>query len=89
MPAIFLIGWRGDGGVNDLLNLSQVVLAIQLPLAMFPLLWLTGSKRFMGPFRNGWFLTATGWSACLLITALDIYGLPSAWHDAMAIFLRH
>ena len=36
VPAILLIGVRGDGGVNDLLNLSQVVLAIQLPLAMFP-----------------------------------------------------
>ncbi len=65
MPAIFLIGMRGDGGVNDLLNLSQVVLAIQLPLAMFPLLWFTGSRKLMGSHRNGWFLAIAGWaSAC-------------------------
>lgn len=89
VPAIILIGGRGDGGVNDLLNLSQVVLAIQLPLAMFPLLWFTGSRRFMGPHRNGWFLMIAGWASCLLITALDIYGLPGAIRDAMAVFTHH
>jgi manganese transport protein len=88
-PAIILIAIRGDGGVNDLLNLSQVVLAIQLPLAMFPLLWFTSSKRLMGAHRNGWFLLATGWTSAILITALDIYGLPDAMHDAMAVFARH
>ena len=86
VPAILLIGVRGDGGVNDLLNLSQVVLAIQLPLAMFPLLWFTGSRKLMGSHRNGRFLTIAGWTSCLLITALDIYGLPGAIHDAMAVF---
>ena len=52
VPAIFLIGVRADGDVNDLLNLSQVVLAIQLPLAMFPLLWFTGSRKLMGAHRD-------------------------------------
>ncbi len=86
VPAIFLIGMRGDSGVNDLLNLSQVVLAIQLPLAMFPLLWFSGSRKLMRSYRNGRFLATAGWTSCLLITALDIYGLPGAIHDAMAIF---
>jgi manganese transport protein len=86
VPAILLIGVRGDGGVNDLLNLSQVVLAIQLPLAMFPLLCFTGSRKLMGSYRNGRFLTIAGWASCLLITALDIYGLPGLVHDAMAVF---
>jgi len=89
IPAIVLIGVRGEGGVNDLLNLSQFVLAIQLPLAMFPLLCFTSSKRLMGAHRNGWFLTVTGWTSAVLITALDIYGLPDALHDAAAVFTRH
>ena len=38
LPAVFLIGLRGGSSVTDLLNLSQVVLALQLPFAMFPLL---------------------------------------------------
>jgi manganese transport protein len=89
VPAIFLIGVRGNSGVNDLLNLSQVVLAIQLPLAMLPLLWFTGSRKVMGSYCNGRFLAIAGWASCLLITALDIYGLPGAFHDAMAVFAHH
>jgi len=88
-PAIFLIGVRGDSDVNDLLNLSQVVLAIQLPLAMFPLLWFTSSRKLMGSYRNGHFLAIAGWASCLLITALEIYGLPGAIHDAIAVFAHH
>jgi manganese transport protein len=86
VPAIFLIGVRGDSSINDLLNLSQVVLAIQLPLAMIPLLCFAGSRKLMGSYRNGRFLAIAGWTSCLLITALDIYGLPGAIHDAMAVF---
>jgi len=88
-PAIVLIGIRGDNSVTDLLTLSQVVLAIQLPLAMFPLLAFAASKRRMGERRIGWFLLTTGWASCLMITALDIYGLPDALHDAIAVFTAH
>jgi len=35
MPAIVVIAIQGDNAVNDLLTLSQVILGIQLPLAMF------------------------------------------------------
>src|SRR3954447_22105832 len=48
LPAIFIIGSRGEGSVNDLLTLSQVILALQLPFAMFPLLHFTSSRRWMG-----------------------------------------
>jgi manganese transport protein len=84
VPAIFIIGIRGNSSVTDLLNLSQVVLALQLPFAMFPLLHFTSSAKRMGRWRNGWFLLIAGWSSAILITALDIYGLPAslkqAWH---------
>ena len=83
VPAIFIIGWRSDGSVTDLLVLSQVVLALQLPFAMFPLLHFTSSRKRMGRFANGWFLLIAGWSSCLLITALDIYGLPSAFNELL------
>jgi len=66
-----------------------VVLAIQLPLAMFPLMAFAASKRKMGDQRLGWFLWTTGWASCLLITALDLYGLPDAWHSAIAVFTGH
>ena len=84
LPAVVIIGVRGDTSVTDLLTLSQVVLALQLPFAMFPLLHFTSVRRRMGTWRNGCFLLAAGWASAILITSLDIYGLPesvrTAWH---------
>jgi manganese transport protein len=84
IPAVLVIGIRGDSSVNDLLTLSQVVLALQLPFAMFPLLHFTSSRAKMGAWKSGIFLMTAGWSSAILITALDIWGLPdsikSAWH---------
>ena len=48
LPAVFIIGLRGDSSVTDLLTLSQVVLALQLPFAMFPLLQFTSSAQAHG-----------------------------------------
>jgi manganese transport protein len=89
LPAILVIGLRGEGSVTDLLVLSQVVLALQLPFAMFPLLHFTSSRKWMGAYRNGWFLLLSGWSSCLLITALDLYGLPDSLHKAWQVIVGH
>ena len=84
LPAVFVIGLRGDSSVTDLLILSQVVLALQLPFAMFPLLHFTSSEKRMGYWRNGWFLLIAGWASAILITSMDLYSLPdslrAAWH---------
>lgn len=87
IPAILVIGLRGEGSVTDLLILSQVVLAMQLPLAMFPLLHFTSSRKIMGQFRNGWFLLGVGWASCLVITALDVYGLPGTLQKAWEVIV--
>ena len=78
LPAVLVIGLRGDSSVTDLLTLSQVVLALQLPFAMFPLLHFTSSRKRMGRWRNGRFLLAAGWASAILITCMDIYGLPDS-----------
>jgi manganese transport protein len=84
IPAVLIIGIRGDASVNDLLTLSQVVLALQLPFAMFPLLHFTSSRAKVGAWKLGWFLMTAGWGSAILITVLDLWGLPvslrSAWH---------
>ena len=82
LPAVVIIGLRGDNSVTDLLTLSQVVLALQLPFAMFPLLHLTSSQKRMGKWRNGYFLLAAGWASAILITSMDIYGLPESLKTA-------
>src|ERR1700720_3340274 len=84
LPAVLVIALRGDSSVTDLLTLSQVVLALQLPFAMFPLLWFASSRRRMGTWKAGPLLAAAGWASALLITAMDVFGLPeavrTAWH---------
>jgi manganese transport protein len=78
LPAVVIIALRGDSSITDLLTLSQVVLALQLPFAMFPLLHFTSTRRRMGEWKNGWFLLAAGWATALLITAMDLWGLPES-----------
>jgi manganese transport protein len=87
LPAIVIIGIRGNSSVTDLLMLSQVVLALQLPFAMFPLLQFTSSRKRMGAWKNGWFLLIAGWSSAILITAMDIYGLPAALKSAWQVIV--
>jgi manganese transport protein len=76
---------RGNSSVTDLLTLSQVVLALQLPFAMFPLLHFTTSRKRMGAWKNGWFLLIAGWASAILITAMDIFGLPDSFKAAWQV----
>jgi manganese transport protein len=88
LPAVFVIGFRGgSSSVTDLLTLSQVILALQLPFAMFPLLQFTSSRRRMGRWKNGWFLMMAGWASAILITAMDIYGLPDSLNAAWRVIV--
>jgi manganese transport protein len=87
VPAILVIGVRGSGSVTDLVNLSQVVLCLILPFAMFPLLHFISSPKIMGPWRNGWFLLVLGWGSALVITAMDIYSLPESLREAWRIIV--
>ncbi|HVM93729.1 MAG TPA: Nramp family divalent metal transporter [Terriglobales bacterium] len=78
LPAVLIIGLRGDASVTELLTLSQVILALQLPFAMFPLLQFTSSSKRMGRWKNGPLLLIAGWASAILITAMDLYGLPDS-----------
>ena len=47
VPAMVVALAMGRSGIDQLLVASQVVLSIVLPFVMFPLLWLTTSKKIM------------------------------------------
>ena len=51
VPAVVVIAWYGESGTGPLLILSQVVLSLQLPFAVFPLLQFTSDRRQDGPVR--------------------------------------
>ena len=54
---------------------------------MFPLLHFTSSRKCMGKWRIGWFLLIAGWGSALLITAMDIYGLPDSLVEAWKVII--
>ena len=85
IPTVIFIGIRGANSVTDLLVLSQVILALQLPFAMFPLLHFASSRKRMGQWRLGWFLLVAGWGSALLITCFDVKGLPDALKQAWQV----
>ena len=74
-PAAFVVYRAGAEGTFKLLLLSQVILSLQLPFAVVPLLHLTSDRSRMGPFTNGPWLRIGGWSAAALIVGLDLWGL--------------
>ena len=87
LPAIFIIGVRGEGSVTDLLTLSQVILALQLPLAMFPLLHFTSSRKLMGKWRPGLALLIAGWVSAIVITSMDVAGLRESLREAWQVIV--
>jgi manganese transport protein len=87
IPAIIIVSIRGGGSITELVNLSQVILCLILPFAMFPLLHFTSSRKIMGQWRNGWFLLILGWASVIVITGMDIYSLPDALKDAWHVII--
>jgi manganese transport protein len=86
IPAIVVIGLKGDASVNDLLVLSQIVLAMQLPFAMFPLLHFVTRRSFVEGWPTPKLLLVLGWATALVITAFDILGLPGSIAQAVQTF---
>ena len=73
-----------EGALDNLLINSQVFLSIALPFSMIPLVWFTSSKKIMGEYVNSKIITILGWLAVLVLTGLDLYGLPgliSGWFN--------
>ena len=80
IPALCGVLWLGDAGVGTLLIGSQVVLSLQLPFAIWPLMRLTSDKTEMGTFANGpWLKTAT-WFIFGVITAANVWLIVGMLH---------
>jgi manganese transport protein len=73
VPAIIVIGLYGERGTGPLIILSQVVLSLQLPFAVFPLVMFTGDPHKMGPFVNPRWMQALAWSVAVIIALLNIW----------------
>jgi manganese transport protein len=73
IPAALTVYFAGDGGTYKLLLLSQVILNMQLPFAVIPLIQFTNSRERMGNFANRLWVQILAWTAAAVILILDIW----------------
>lgn len=84
IPAALTVYMAGEHGTYQLLILSQVILNMQLPFAVIPLIQFTGSKERMGEFANRGWVKILAWSSAALILTLDIWLVVLSLRDWLA-----
>jgi manganese transport protein len=72
IPVVFVTAIYGDKGTADLLVLSQVVLSMQLPFAVIPLVQFVTDKRKMGKFVVSRGVGILSWLVAGIILALNL-----------------
>jgi manganese transport protein len=77
VPAFAAVAWLGEGAIGSLLVLSQVVLSLQLPFAVWPLVRLTGDRTVMGPFASGRIATTVAYGIFAMICGANLWLLCS------------
>jgi manganese transport protein len=73
IPALITVYFYGERGTGQLLILSQVVLSLQLPFAVFPLVQFTGDKRKMGNLAAPTWMLVLAWPVAILIAGLNAW----------------
>ena len=72
VPAAIVTVWYGEKGTAQLLILSQVILSLQLPFAIVPLVMFTADRRKMGELIAPRWLTALAALTALTVIVLNI-----------------
>lgn len=84
VPAVLAITWFGEQSTYRLLIFSQVVLSMQLPFAVIPLIHFTSDRTKMGEFANRPWVQVLAWGSASIIIILNIFLLISSvreWLD--------
>jgi manganese transport protein len=72
IPAVIVAVLYGESGTAKLLVLSQVILSMQLPFAVIPLVRFTSDRAKMGEFVNPVWLKYFAWTIAAVIVALNL-----------------
>lgn len=72
VPTVAVAAIAGDAAVTGLLIFTQVILSLQLPFAVVPLVRMSGDAALMGPLRTGPAARWAAWAVAALIIALNI-----------------
>jgi manganese transport protein len=72
VPAALVAAYYGQSGTAHLLVLSQVILSLQLPFAVVPLMMFVGDRVKMGVFVVPAWARVVGWAMAALIVVLNL-----------------
>ena len=72
VPALIAIVYYGESGLAKLLVLSQVVLSLQLPFAMVPLVLFTANQGKMRGLAAPRWLTVSCWVITVIVVGLNL-----------------
>jgi manganese transport protein len=72
-PALIVVILYGERGTDSLLILSQVILSMQLPFAVVPLVLFTSDRRIMGQFVSPRWLSSLAWVTTAAIIVLNVW----------------
>ena len=72
IPAVAVIAYYGENSTGAMLVLSQVVLSLQLPFAIIPLIHAVADKRRMGKFAIKPWIQILAWLVAIIILSLNI-----------------
>jgi manganese transport protein len=72
VPAAIVTIWYGEKGTAQLLILSQVVLSLQLPFAIVPLVMFTADRRKMGELVAPRWVTACAVAIAVIVIVLNV-----------------
>jgi manganese transport protein len=73
IPAVLTVYMAGEQGTFQLLLLSQVIISLQLPFAVIPLIRFTSDRSRMGEFVNPVWVKVLAWGAATFILALGFW----------------
>jgi manganese transport protein len=72
VPVVFVTALYGESGTARLLVLSQVILSMQLPFAVIPLVSFVSSRRKMGNFAISVPVMILAWLVAAIIVVLNL-----------------
>jgi manganese transport protein len=72
VPVVVVTALYGETGTGKLLILSQVILSMQLPFAVIPLVMFTSDARKMGVFAVSRPVAALAWLVAAIIVVLNV-----------------
>ena len=72
IPAVLVISYFGENSTGAMLVLSQVILSLQLPFAIIPLIHSVADKKRMGEFSIKPWLQVLAWLVAIIILGLNV-----------------